>query len=176
MCSISWLAARFSALACCLSRNTHKLFTHPIKSQLTSFLQTIKSLSYSFPEKKNYWGAAIQEHREMFTLTFWSCHGKLPSAFCHLEKCWPKCWQVNNEQENPTLTRITASFKYPLLVLANGFCGLDIQRAAGFRNLPQGTQRITWFCGIFQLVPCFMGWWIGWSAAPDGINFLCCFI
>ena len=71
MCLISWLSAQFSALACCLSRNTHRLFRHPIKSQLTSSSQTIKSLStFTVALKKTQGAANQEERREMFTLTF----------------------------------------------------------------------------------------------------------
>lgn len=52
MCLISCLAVWFSALACCLSRNTHKHFRRPIKSQLTLYSHTTKTLFIHSPSKK----------------------------------------------------------------------------------------------------------------------------
>lgn len=135
MCLISCLAVWFSALACCLSRNTHKHFRHPIKSQLTLYSHNTKTLSiYPVTLKKDKTG---EQQTKKNTQQYPPWHSKVvtesfPSAFFHPEKCWLICWKVGNEQEIPTLTRTTASFKYPLLVLVHGLQGFGNQRAADF--------------------------------------------
>lgn len=134
MCLISCLAVWFSALSCCLSRNTHKHFRHSIKSQLTLSSHTTKTQSiYTVTLKKDKNGEQQTKNTQKYSP--WLSKAvteSFPSAFFHLEKCGLICWKVGNEQEIPTLTRTTDSFKNPLLALAHGLQGLGNQRAAGF--------------------------------------------
>lgn len=129
MCLISCLAVWFSALSCCLSRNTHKHFRHSIKSQLTLSSHTTKTQSiYTVTLKKDKNGEQQTKNTNIHPDFQKLSQKAFPQPFSILKNVdWSAEKLVTNKKSPHWQEPLTH-----LKILCWLLQGLGNQRAAGF--------------------------------------------